>query len=77
MFFVGIGQFFCLCLCFLFDIEGGVWIVIVLIADHCLFIYLDPVKLLKVLLLTVLLWFLIVTCCYFACISSRAKWSPE
>ena len=32
---------FCMCLSFPFGIEGGMWDVIVLIPDHCLYIYLS------------------------------------
>ena len=39
VFFVGVAKF-CVCPSFSFDIEGRMWVVIVLIPDHCLFLFL-------------------------------------
>ena len=42
--FVGVCQILCVCPSFPFDIEGWMWDVIVLIADHCLSICFDEMK---------------------------------
>ena len=36
---VGVCQILCVCLSFPFSIEGRMWVVIVLIPDHCLSFY--------------------------------------
>ena len=37
--FVGVCQILCVCPSFPFGIEGRMWVVIVLIPDHCVFLF--------------------------------------